>query len=112
MRHNDEKDRYRNNSLVAKYDYNFTEKLKFKSNLRFADTYLQYDKEVDTSTATHDEEVDGIEFSNIGINYDVNEKFNNNLILTNTYIKRIYGATQIVVTNLTITMVIDIHYLI
>ena len=95
MRHNDEKDRYRNNSLVAKYDYNFTEKLKFKSNLRFADTYLQYDKEVDTSTATHDEEVDGIESSsNIGINYDVNEKFNNNLILTNTYIKRIYGATQ------------------
>ena len=95
MRHNDEKDRYRNNSLVAKYDYNFTEKLKFKSNLRFADTYLQYDKEVDTSTATHDEEVDGIESSsNIGINYDVNEKFNNNLILTNTYIKRVYGATQ------------------
>ena len=59
MMHNNEKDRYRNNSLVGKYDYKFTNNFKFKSNLRFADTYLQYDKVVDTATATHDEEVDG-----------------------------------------------------
>ncbi len=95
MMHNNEKDRYRNNSLVAKYDYKFTNKLKFKSNLRFADTYLQYDKEVNTSTATHDEEVDGTESSNnISMIYDVNEKFTNNFTLANTYIKRVYGATE------------------
>ncbi len=95
MMHNNEKDRYRNNSLVAKYDYKFTNKLKFKSNLRFADTYLQYDKEVNTSTATHDEEVDGTESSNnISMIYDVNEKFTNSFTLANTYIKRVYGATE------------------
>ncbi len=95
MTHNSEKDRYRNNSLVGKYGYKFSDKLKFKSNLRFADTYLQYDKVVDTATATHDEEADGIESSyNISMIYDVNEKFSNNLTLANTYIKRVYGATK------------------
>ena len=63
MTHNDEKDRYRNNSIIAKYDYKFSDKLKFKSNLRYADTYLQYDKVINTETATHDEEVDGTEAS-------------------------------------------------
>ena len=95
MTHNSEKDRYRNNSLVAKYDYKFTDKLKLKSNLRFADTYLQYDKVIDTATATHDEEADGTESSyNISMIYDVNEKFTNNLNFANTYIKRVYGATS------------------
>ena len=95
MMHNDEKDRYRNNSIVAKYDYKFTEKLKIKNNLRFADTYLQYDKEIDTSSATHDEEVDGTEASyNMSMIYNLNDKFTNNFTLANTYIKRIYGATK------------------
>ncbi len=94
MMHNDEKDRYRNNSLIAKYGYNFTDKLKLKSNLRYADTYLQYDKEIDTSTATHDEEVDGTEASySISMFYDPYENFTNKLTLANTYIKRVYGAT-------------------
>ena len=78
MMHNDEKDRYRNNSLVAKYNYKLKDNLNFKSNLRFADTYLQYDKEVDTATATHDEEFDGIEASyNMSIIHDINNKFSN-----------------------------------
>ena len=95
MMHNNEKDRYRNNSIIGKYNYDFTDKLKFQSNLRFADTYLQYDKEVDTATATHDEEVDGIESSyNMSMTYDYDEKFSNKFTLANTYIKRIYGATE------------------
>jgi len=95
MMHNNEKDRYRNNSIIGKYSYDFTDKLKFQSNLRFADTYLQYDKEVDTETATHDEEVDGIESSyNMSMTYDYDEKFSNKFTLANTYIKRIYGATE------------------
>ena len=94
MMHNDEKDRYRNNSLVAKYNYKLKDNLNFKSNLRFADTYLQYDKEVDTATATHDEEFDGIEASyNMSIIHDINNNFTNNFTLANTYIKRLYGAT-------------------
>ena len=95
MTHNSEKDRYRNNSLVAKYDYNFSDKLTFKSNIRIADTYLQYDKELNSSTATHDEEVDGIEASsNISMIYDFNKFFTNKFTLAKTYIKRVYGATQ------------------
>ena len=95
MMHNNEKDRYRNNSLVGKYDYKFTNNLKFNSNLRFTDTYLQYDKVVDTATATHDEEVDGTEASySASLIYDVNEKFTNNITLANTYIKRVYAATE------------------
>ena len=95
MMHNDEKDRYRNNSIIAKYDYKFSNKLKFKTNLRYADTYLQYDKVIDTATATHDEEVDGTEASyNMSIVYDANKKFTNNLTVAKTYIKRIYAATE------------------
>ena len=95
MMHNDEKDRYRNNSVIAKYDYKFSDKLKFKSNLRYSDTYLQYDKVIDTATATHDEEVDGTEASyNMSFIYDYNKKFTNKLSFANTYIKRIYGATE------------------
>ncbi len=95
MTHNEEKDRYRNNSVIAKYDYKFSNKLKFESNLRYADTYLQYDKVIDTATATHDEEADGTEASyNMSFVYDYNKKFTNKLSFANTYIKRIYGATE------------------
>ena len=95
MMHNNEKDRYRNNSIVGKYNYFFTDKLKFQSNFRFVDTYLQYDKEIDTATATHDEQVDGIESSyNMNMTYNYNEKFSNKFTFANTYIKRIYGATE------------------
>ena len=77
------------------YDYIFSDKLKLKSNLRFADTYLQYDKEVDTASATHDEEVDGIESSsNVSLIYEINKKFTNKITLAKTYIKRIYAATE------------------
>ena len=95
MMHNDEKDRYRNNSLVANYDYKFKENLNMFSNYRIAETYLQYDKELNTSTADHSEEVDAIESSAIlGIEYKYNERFNNKLTFAKTYIKRIYGATK------------------
>ena len=51
MRHNEEKDRYRNNSFIAKYGRKFSEQLAFESNVRIAETYMQYDKETDTATA-------------------------------------------------------------
>ena len=43
MTHNDEKDRYRNNGLIASYSKKFSDKFELKSNARFAETYLQYD---------------------------------------------------------------------
>lgn len=94
MTHNDEKDRYRNNSIVAKYGRKLSEQIKFESNIRVAETYMQYDKETDTSTADHAEEVDAIQSSaHISLLYSPNAKFNNKLTLANTYIKRDYAGT-------------------
>ena len=94
MTHNDEKDRYRNNSLVANYARKFSDKIKFESNLRVAESYTQYDKEVDTSTADHSEELDALQSSsNISLVYEPNNQFTNKLTLANTYIERIAAAT-------------------
>ena len=96
MSHNDEKDRYRNNSLVANYGHQFSDKIKFESNIRIAETYNQYDKEVDTATATHSEEVDAVQSSsNIALVYKPNKKFTNKFTLAKTYIKRVYAATPL-----------------
>ena len=93
MTHNDEKDRYRNNSLIANYGHQFSDKIKFESNLRVAETYLQYDAEIDTATSTHNEEADAVESSsNIALVYKPNKKFTNKFTLGKTYIERVYGA--------------------
>jgi len=98
MTHNDEKDRYRNNSLVANYAHKFSDKIKFESNLRVAETYSQYDKEVHvcgsfdpcTGIADHNEELDAVQSSsNISLVYKPNSQLTNKLTLANTYIKRI-----------------------
>ena len=92
MTHNDEKDRYRNNSLAANYSHDFSDKLNLQSNIRIAETYLQYDKEIDTATADHSEEEDGLQSSSsIGLIYKPNEKFKSKFTIANTYIKRVYG---------------------
>jgi len=94
MTHNDEKDRYRNNSLVAKYGRKLSEQIKFESNVRVAETYMQYDKETATATSDHAEEVDAVQSSaHISLLYKPNAKFNNKLTLANTYVKRIYAGT-------------------
>ena len=69
MMHNDEKDRYRNNSLIVNYDYNFFDKFELNSNYRIADTYLQYDATCVSNrfgcsaNYDHAEDVDAIESS-------------------------------------------------
>ena len=93
MTHNDEKDAYTNNSLIASYGKSLSNNFNFKSNLRLSETNKQYDKEINTATANHNEEEDGVQASgNISFEYQLNEKFNNTLTLANTYIKRIYQA--------------------
>ena len=96
--HNDEKDRYRNNGLVASYSNEFSDKLEFQSNARVSETYLQYDA-VCVSTLfgcstsrDHSEEVDGVESStNLSLIYKPIEKLKNKFTIANTYIKRIYA---------------------
>ncbi len=93
MTHNNEKDGYKNNSLVANYSQNLSDGLKLTSNFRFSDSYKQYDKEVNTSTATHNESEDSIQSSaNLIFEYTHNENFINEVSLSQTYIKRIYNA--------------------
>jgi len=93
MTHNDEKDRYRNNSLDGNYSHNFSDQLKFESNIRVAETYNQYDAEDNTPAGkTHTEEVDAIQSSsNVALVYKPNQQFTNKFTLANTYIKRNYG---------------------
>jgi vitamin B12 transporter len=93
MIHNDEKDRYRNNSLVGNYGYTFSDKLEFTTNTRIAESYLQYDAESSTSGYTHNEEQDALEASsNVSLTYKPMENFTNKFTVANTYIKRIYNA--------------------
>ena len=93
MTHNDEKDGYKNNSLTANYGKILSDNLNFKSNLRLTETNKQYDKEVTSASATHNEEEDGMQASgNMSLEYKVNEKFTNTVTLANTYIKRVYQA--------------------
>jgi vitamin B12 transporter len=99
MTHNNEKDRYRNNGLIASFGNKFSDTLELESNVRVAETYLQYDHpqiegSFGCSTCDHSEEVDGVESStNISLIYKPIEKFTNKFTVANTYIKRVYGET-------------------
>jgi vitamin B12 transporter len=98
MTHNTEKDRYRNNGLIASFDNKFSDTLELQSNARVAETYLQYDAACVSNlfgcstTRSHSEEVDAVESSaNLSLIYQPLEKLTNKFTLANTYIKRIYS---------------------
>jgi vitamin B12 transporter len=100
MTHNDEKDRYRNNGLVANFSNKFSDILELQSNARVSETYLQYDAACVSNlfgcspSRDHAEEVDAVESSaNISLIYQPIEKLTNKFTLANTYIKRIYART-------------------
>ena len=93
MTHNEEKDAYRNNSFLGKFDNQFNDYLEIEGSVRLRDTYLQYDKVIDTATATHNEEENGRHYLASGaLTYKPNKKFSNKLSLTSSYTKRSYGA--------------------
>ncbi len=99
MTHNDEKDRYRNNGLVASFSNKFSNTLELQSNARVSETYLQYDAACLSNlfgcspSRDHSEEVDGVESSvNVSLIYKPTEKLKNKFTVANTYIKRIYAA--------------------
>ncbi len=99
MTHNDEKDRYRNNGLIASYSKKFSDKFELKSNARLAETYLQYDAACVSNlfgcspNYDHSEESDGLEGSyNISLIHKSLKKFSNKFTLANTYIKRVYAS--------------------
>ncbi len=93
MSHNDEKDAYKNNSFLLKLNNQMNDHLEFDGTVRLRDTYLQYDKVIDTATATHSEEENGRHYLASGsLIYQQSEKFKNKLSYTSSYTKRSYGA--------------------
>ena len=91
MDDNDESDRYRNNTIVANYGHKFSDQIKFESNLRLTDTFLQYDT---TNQAYNDNnQSDAIESSaSIALVYKPIKKFTNRFTVASTYIDRIYNT--------------------
>ena len=94
MNNNDEKDGYKNDTLVASYGYKFSDKLKIENNFRIADGYLQYDTLDDQSIASEDsDEQNHFELSgSAALVYEPNEKFTNRLIYSTYSIDRIYNT--------------------
>ena len=94
MDNNDERDGYKNNTLVANYGYKFTDKLKLENNLRIADSYLQYDTLDDKNVSAEDsDEQQQMEFSgSAALVYKPNEQFTNRLIYSIYNIDRIYNT--------------------
>jgi vitamin B12 transporter len=100
MNHNSEKDRYRNNGLVASFGNKFSDTLELESNVRVSETYLQYDQAqiegtFGCSTCDHSEEADAVESStNVSLIHKQTEKLTNKFTVANTYIKRVYGRAE------------------
>ena len=100
VKHNDEDDRYRNNSLVANYAHKISDKLEFETSSRVAETYLQYDA-LDAGSAfapcnpcSNTEEEDGLRASsNVSLKYSPNKQFNNKFTLAKSHTKRVYQPT-------------------
>ena len=91
MDDNNESDRYRNNTIVANYGHKFSDKIKFESNLRLADTFLQYDTA--DQTYNDDNQSDAIESSaSVALVYKPIKKFTNRFTVASTYIDRIYNT--------------------
>lgn len=92
LRHNTEKDRYRNNSIVANYDRILSDEFEFQARSRVAESYLQYDAVSGTSGFAHNEEQDSLEGSaNVSLVYKPMENFTNKFTVANTTIRRVYA---------------------
>ena len=84
----DEKDGYRNNSIVGNFGHQYSDTLKIKGKLWAAETYLEYDA---AGNAAQDYHADALQTSsNVSLVYEPNNKFTNTLTYGNSYIKRDY----------------------
>ena len=94
MDNNDERDRYKNNTLAANYGYKFTDKLKLENNVRITDSYLQYDTLADKNIAAQDsDEEKRMEFQgSAALIYKPNQQFTNRLIYSAYNIDRTYNT--------------------
>ena len=90
MTHNDENDAYRNNSLIANFGHQFSNKISFKGNTRIAETYLEYDSP--TKTNDQNPHSDAMESSSsLSMIYEPTSKFSSTISAAKTYVKRNYN---------------------
>ena len=91
MNDNNEKDGYKNNTLVANYGHKFTDILKFESNFRLVDAFLQYDTVDDRYNDNNTSNI--LEVSaNASLIYKPNQKFTNRITYAETNIDRKYNT--------------------
>ena len=84
----DEKDGYRNNSIVGNFGHQYSDTIKIKGKLWAAETYLEYDA---AGNAAQDYHADALQTSsNVSLVYEPNNKFTNTLTYGNSYINRNY----------------------
>jgi len=94
MDNNEDKDGYKNNTLVVNYGYKFNDKLKLENNIRIIDGYLQYDTLADKNISSEDsDEQQQMEISgSVSLIHKPNQQFTNRLIYSDYSIERIYNT--------------------
>jgi len=94
MDNNEDKDGYKNNTLVVNYGYKLNDKLKLENNIRIIDGYLQYDTLADKNVPSEDsDEQQQMEISgSASLIYKPNQQFTNRLIYSNYRIERTYNT--------------------
>ena len=98
MNNNDEDDGYKNNTIVANYGYKFSDILKLENNIRYGDTYLQYDTTNDwdsfTKVKLKDNPYETSKYlsGSASLIYKPNSQFTNNLTYSGYSIDRKYNT--------------------
>jgi len=87
MNHNGESDKYRNEALTGKFNYNLSKNFKIENSLRYNNSDLKYDEPNDGTTDVNNRS-DNIEGTyTLKLKHDKN-KFKNTLSYNKTYIER------------------------
>ena len=98
MNHNDESDKYRNEGLTGKFNYNLSENFKIENSIRYTNSDVKYD-EPNKNTTDINNRSDNIEGTyTLQIKHDKN-KFKNTLSYNKTYVERAVTSASNTYTN-------------
>jgi len=98
MNHNDEDDKYRNESLNGTFGYKFNQNFKIENSLRYTNSDLKYDEPSDSTTNVNNRS-DNIEGTySLKLTHDKN-KFKNTLSYNKTYSERAVTSSSNTYTN-------------
>ncbi len=98
MNHNDESDKYRNEGLTGKFNYNLSENFKIENSIRYTNSDVKYDEPNENTTDINNRS-DNIEGTyTLQIKHDKN-KFKNTLSYNKTYVERAVTSSSNTYTN-------------